>query len=73
MINGSKEANAAICQLVGIDDIDDLSDGAHTFYELYHQRAVLFAAIVKQNKDRAWKSRRHCDSQALRDHPTGSS
>ncbi len=30
---------------------------------------MLFAAIVKQNKDRAWKSRRHCDSQALRDHP----
>jgi len=41
--------------------IGDLSDGYHTFNELYHQRAVLFATIVNQNKDRAWKSYKHSD------------
>ena len=41
--------------------IGDLSDGYHTFNQLYHQRAVLFATIVNQNKDRAWKSYKHSD------------
>lgn len=43
--------------------IDDLSDGFHTFRQLYYQRMMLFAAIVKQNKDRAWKSFRHEDGE----------
>ena len=43
--------------------LGDLSDGYHTFNQLYHQRAVLFAVIVKQNKDLAWKSFKHEDGQ----------
>ena len=43
--------------------IDDLSDGFHTFRQLYYQRMMLFAAIVKQNKDKAWKSLRHEDGE----------
>lgn len=43
--------------------IGDLSDGYHTFNDLYHQRAVLFAALVKAYKDRAWKSWRHSDGE----------
>jgi len=43
--------------------IGDLSDGFHTFNELYHQRAVLFAALVKAHRDRAWKSWRHSDGE----------
>ncbi len=43
--------------------IGDLSDGYHTFNGLYHQRMILFAAIVKQNKDKAWKSYRHEDGE----------
>lgn len=43
--------------------IDDLSDGFHTFQQLYYQRMMLFAAIVKQNKDKAWKSLRHEDGE----------
>lgn len=43
--------------------IDDLSDGFHTFRQLYYQRMILFAAIVKQNKDKAWKSLRHEDGE----------
>lgn len=61
--NGSEEAQKAICALVGVDDIQWVSDGYHTFDSLYHQRAVLFATIVKQNKDKAWKSKRHSDGE----------
>ena len=43
--------------------IDDLSDGSHTFRQLYYQRMMLFATIVKQNKDKAWKSLRHEDGE----------
>ena len=42
-----------------IKDIGDFSDGFHTFNELYHQRAILFAAIVNQNKSISWKSYKH--------------
>lgn len=43
--------------------IDDLSDGFHTFRQLYYQRMMLFAVVVKQNKDKAWKSLRHEDGE----------
>lgn len=41
--------------------IGDVSDGYHTFNELYHHRAVLFSVICNQNKGKAWKSKRHHD------------
>ena len=53
----------AICEVAGVSEIDDLSDGFHTFRQLYYQRMMLFAAIVKQNKERAWKSLRHEDGE----------
>lgn len=53
----------AICEVAGVKEIDDLSDGFHTFRQLYYQRMMLFATIVKQNKDRAWKSLRHEDGE----------
>ncbi len=43
--------------------IEDLSDGYHTFKQLYYQRMMLFATIVKQNKGNAWKSLRHEDGE----------
>lgn len=43
--------------------IGEMSDGYHTFNGLYYQRMVLFAALVKQNKDSAWKSRKHEDGE----------
>ena len=52
-----------ICELACIDDIGDLSDGYHTFNDLYQQRCVLFAALVKANKDKAWKTRFHEDGE----------
>lgn len=36
-----------------------VSDGYHTFDELYHHRAVLFSVICSLFKDSAWKSLRH--------------
>lgn len=53
----------AICEMAHIDDIGDLSDGYHTFNQLYYQRMMLFAALVKQNRDKAWKSLRHEDGE----------
>lgn len=53
----------AICEMAHIDDIVDLSDGYHTFRQLYYQRMILFAALVKQNRDKAWKSLRHEDGE----------
>lgn len=46
-----------------IENIGELSDGYHTFNQLYHQRAVLFACIVNQNKDISWKSFKHSDGK----------
>ena len=48
---------------IGLKDIGDFSDGYHTFNDLYHQRAVLFAALVKAHKDKAWKSWKHEDGE----------
>ena len=42
-------------------DKGEISDGHHTFNQLYYQRAILFATIVNQNKDKAWKSFKHSD------------
>ena len=53
----------AICKAAGVSEIDDLSDGFHTFRQLYYQRMMLFATIVRQNKDKAWKSLRHEDGE----------
>ena len=52
-----------ICELSHVDDIGDVSDGFHTYNQLYHQRAILFATIVNQNADKAWKSFKHEDGQ----------
>lgn len=55
--------NKAICSLAGINDIGDLSDGYHTFNDLYFQRLVLFATIVNQNSSISWKSKKHEDGE----------
>lgn len=45
------------------DDIKsgELSDGYHTFNDLYCQRCILFATLVNQNKKTSWKSYKHED------------
>ena len=44
------------------DSVGCLSDGYHTFNELYHHRALLFASIcLTSMKHFAWKSLQHSD------------
>ena len=39
----------------------EVSDGYHTFNDLYHHRALLFATICNLYPDLAWKSKNHHD------------
>ena len=61
---------AALCNIPAADvrpvpdgGVGEMSDGYHTFNGLYYQRMVLFAALVKAHKDKAWKSWRHEDGE----------
>lgn len=42
-------------------DVSCISDGYHTFDELYFHRMVLFSIILNQNQDVSWKSKKHSD------------
>lgn len=53
---------ATLNQLLNDLETGDLSDGYHTFNELYYHRAVLFSIICNQNKDISWKSKLHSDN-----------
>jgi gp128 len=46
----------------------DLSDGYHTYNELYYHRMVLFSIICNQNPDLAWKSKTSSDGESLGDY-----
>lgn len=63
MTDTEMERRKAICEVAGVAEIDDLSDGFHTFRQLYYQRMMLFATIVRQNREKAWKSLRHEDGE----------
>ena len=63
MTDTETKRRKAICEAAHVDEIDDVSDGSHTFRQLYYQRMMLFATIVKQNKGKAWKSLRHEDGE----------
>lgn len=63
MTDAEFKRQKVICEVAGVDDIGELSDGFHTFNGLYEQRMILFAALVKAYKDRAWKSYRHEDGE----------
>lgn len=43
--------------------VGEVSDGYHTFNELYHHRTILFATIVngRHGNNDCWKSRKHHD------------
>ena len=43
------------------DDMGEVSDGYHTFNELYHHRAILFSVICNNYPHLAWKSLKHHD------------
>lgn len=48
--------------------VGNISDGYHTFNELYHHRMVLFSIICNQNKDKAFKSKLHADGSMFDDY-----
>lgn len=58
-INAYKNAIEIVNQLAEEIVMGNISDGYHTFNELYHHRAVLFAVICNSNKEQAWKSKLH--------------
>ncbi len=43
------------------EDLGKISDGYHTFDELYYHRMILFSIICNQNSAFSWKSKLHCD------------
>lgn len=59
-----KQINQSILSL---DDTHQISDGNHTFGELYYHRMKMFSFICKLYPDLAWKSRIHSDGYELRD------
>lgn len=50
------------------DHTNLVSDGSHTFGELYHHRAILFASLInvlnntREHSCKTWKSKKHDDS-----------
>ena len=71
--NYSKGFDVAIATMIGVlkglptanvteipeGGMGNLSDGYHTFNELYHHRAILFSVICNAMLDKAWKSKLH--------------
>jgi len=51
-----------------VENISQISDGSHTFEELYYHRMILFAMICNTYKDKAWKSWRHSDDTMFPDY-----
>lgn len=44
-----------------------ISDKWHTFGDLYYHRMILTLVIMRQNKDKAWKSKQHHDGTMFDD------
>ena len=66
------------CNIKNIDNLNELiktfkidvakvSDGYHTFDELYFHRMILFSIICKTFKDSSWRSRKHHDNTMFED------
>ena len=44
-------------------NIGEVSDGYHTFNELYHTRAILNAALFNAHPNICWKSKKHYNEE----------
>jgi hypothetical protein len=49
-------------------DTNDISDGFHTFGELYEHRHALFAALCRYSYIDGWIARQHHDGSAIDGH-----
>lgn len=47
----------------GLCPIEEITDGYHTFKDLYYQRLVLFATLCNTFKSLSWKSHKHSDGE----------
>lgn len=72
MFNNYDETKSRIAAINGmIDKLDkkgEISDGSHTFNELYDHRMVLFSIICNTHKQLAWKSKLHDDGTMFDDY-----
>lgn len=57
---GQGQGWAAVAETKG-----EVSDGYHTFDELYNHRHVLFIALMASHPERSWFSRKHADGTAI--------
>ena len=48
-------------EILGVESVQNYSDGYHTFEELYYHRMILFAVICNTHKEKSWKSLLHDD------------
>lgn len=51
-----------------LNDIDNVSDGYHTFKDLYYHRMILFSVICNTYKKKSWKSKLHHDGTMYPDY-----
>lgn len=51
-----------------VEDIGKISDGSHTFEELYYHRMFLFSILCNLHKDISWKSFKHSDGEVWDDY-----
>lgn len=49
-------------------EVGKVSDGYHTFDELYYHRMILFSVICNTYKDKAWKAWLHHDGTMFNDY-----
>ena len=55
-------------EISNLKDKSDISDGSHTYGELYEDRMLLFSIICNDNQDKAWKSWLHDDGTMFDDY-----
>ena len=55
-------------QILNLPERGELSDGYHSFNELYYHRMILFSIICNQNKTISWKSKLHEDGTMFDDY-----
>lgn len=52
---------------IEVKNIGEISDGYHTFNELYSHRIMLFLKLVNTLPDISWKSNKHADGEEYKD------
>lgn len=63
-MNRLNEINNYILELKNSgEQVKKISDGHHTFDELYEQRIILFSVICKFYPELSWKSKKHFDEE----------